>query len=107
MLPSPLLTIRPPPLDHVNKLRHHCKVPASRRSDLIPIDRNVLFTSPEYTTDTSTKRKVVLPAVALVFGARLLAATDLLHGDCVRHTGGQLHYRQQHQRQRTGHGAVR
>src|SRR5262245_39529839 len=48
MLPSLPLTIRPPPLDHVNKLRHHCKVPASRRSDLIHIDRNVLFTSPEY-----------------------------------------------------------
>ena len=48
MLLSAPLTIRSPPLDHVNKLRHHCKVPASRRSDLIHIDRNVLFTSPEY-----------------------------------------------------------
>ena len=48
MLLCASLTIRSPPLDHVNKLRHHCKVPASRRSDLIHIDRNVLFTSPEY-----------------------------------------------------------
>jgi len=56
LLPLPCRN-RPPPLDHVNNFRHHCRYQRRAAPVVIHIDRNALFTSSEY---------AIVPAMTLL-----------------------------------------
>ena len=61
LLPLPCRN-RPPPLDHVNNFRHHCRYQRRAAPVVIHIDRNALFTSSEYAE--SRRKPAVFPATA-------------------------------------------
>lgn len=63
LLPPPCRN-RPPPLDDVNKLRHHCRCQCRAAPVVIHIDRNALFTSSEY-AGTFTPKLLSMPSTQL------------------------------------------
>ena len=62
--------IRPPPVDDVNNLRHHCRCQRCFAPTAIQIRRNALFTSSEYAAGLSNKFSVLKGAKKMLAANR-------------------------------------